>query len=155
MLPELELAADERFSELGVGPLPAPSNVAELVQAQAVLVAGDPPVGFARLDVLGGEAHLEQLCVHPEHGRLGIGRALLEAACGWAREAGYDEISLATYRDVPWNGPFYARAGFEEAGLVDEWFRQRGRAGEEPVMARFGTRVIMIRSLRPRRSENS
>ena len=151
LLPAVELAADTRFSELGVGPLPEPGSAAELSRALAVLVAGDPPFGFARLEEVGGEAHLEQLAVHPDHGRRGIGRGLLEAACTWASDAGYGEISLVTYRDVPWNGPFYARAGFEGCGPADEWLRQRARPNEAPVMARFGTRVVMTRSLRTSR----
>ena len=32
-----------------------------------------------------------------------------------AWDLGYDRLSLTTYRDLPWNGPFYARLGFVEA----------------------------------------
>ncbi len=31
-----------------------------------------------------------------------------------ARAQGFDRLSLCTYRDVPWNGPFYASLGFTE-----------------------------------------
>jgi hypothetical protein len=27
-------------------------------------------------------------------------------------EAGYPAVTLRTFRDVPWNGPFYLRRGF-------------------------------------------
>ena len=33
--------------------------------------------------------------------------------CAWARDRGYAEITLTTYRDIPWNGPFYASLGFK------------------------------------------
>ena len=92
-------------------------------------------------------AHLEQLSVHPDHAGHGIGRALLRAGCAWAAEHGYAEITLATYRDVPWNGPFYASEGFVESGPVDDFLRAHGLPPEEPVMGRFGARVLMVRSL--------
>ncbi|CAM5267669.1 4-(cytidine 5'-diphospho)-2-C-methyl-D-erythritol kinase [Rhodanobacter lindaniclasticus] len=64
---------------------------------------GDGVIGVAEIDVL------------PEHGRRGIGAALLEHACDWAREAGYRQVTLGTLADVPWNAPFYARHGFAVA----------------------------------------
>jgi hypothetical protein len=60
---------------------------------------------------------------------------------------GYDELTLATYRDVPWNGPFYASEGFVEVGPVDEFMVAHGLRPEEPVMSRFGARVLMRRRL--------
>jgi len=32
--------------------------------------------------------------------------------CQWAAAAGYESVSLTTFRDIPWNMPFYARLGF-------------------------------------------
>ncbi len=148
LLPALEAAADTMFERLGIGPLPGPGTVEEFAGALVVLVAGEPPVGLCRLDGIGGGAHLEQLSVHPDQGRRGIGRALLRAGCAWAAGAGYRELTLATYRDaVPWNGPFYASEGFVEVGPVDDWLVAHGLPPEEPVMSRFGTRVLMCRHL--------
>lgn len=147
LLPILEEASDTLFLSLGIGPLPPPGTAADLAAAPMVLVVGDPPAGFARLELLGGGAHLEQLSVQPDHMRRGHGRALLGAAGQWARDAGYDQITLATYRDVPWNGPFYASEGFVERGSVDEWHADHGQEPEDPVMGRFGTRVLMSRAL--------
>ena len=103
-LPPIEAAADTMFLSLGIGPLPGPASVDDLAAALVVLVDADGPTGFARIDELAGGAHLEQLSVHPDHGRRGTGRALLRAACDWAAGNGYAELTLATYRDVPWNG---------------------------------------------------
>jgi GNAT superfamily N-acetyltransferase len=148
LLPALEAAADTVFEPLGIGPLPGPATEAEFAAALVVLVAGDPPVGLCRIDDVGGGAHLEQLSVHPDHAGRGIGRALLRAGCDWAEAHGYDGITLATYRDIPWNGPFYASEGFVECPPgVDDFLRAHGRAPEEPVMGRFGVRVLMSRSL--------
>jgi GNAT superfamily N-acetyltransferase len=147
LLPPLEAAADTMFDAVGIGPLPGPGTVEAFAAALVVLVAGDPPVGFCRIDPLAGGAHLEQLSVHPGIARRGVGRALLRAACEWAGKAGYRELTLATYRDVPWNGPFYASEGFVEIGPVDEWYAARGLPPEAPVLGRFGARVLMARRL--------
>lgn len=74
----------------------------------------DGVVGFAMLGEVGGHAHLWELDVHPDHGRRGIGRALLEHVCRAAAEEGYRRITLTTFVDVAWNAPFYRRAGFFE-----------------------------------------
>jgi GNAT superfamily N-acetyltransferase len=58
-------------------------------------------------------AHLEEIDVYPEHGRRGLGRRLVMQVCEWAAAAGYESVSLITFRDVPWNMPFYATLGFE------------------------------------------
>ena len=146
-LAELEVAAGARFASIGFE-LDVGTPVARTGRLPAaVFVAGRPPVGFAWMDVLDGQAHLEELAVLPEHGRAGLGRALVEAAAVWAGEAGYSSITLATYRDVPWNGPFYASCGF---AVLPRWRWTRGlrrirrwerRAGLDDL----GERVIMTR----------
>ncbi len=144
LLPAIEAAADTMFEPLGIGPLPGPGTVEEFAAALVVLVAGDPPLGLCRIDAVTrlsdgrAGAHLEQLSVLPAHAGRGIGRALLRAGCDWATAQGYDDITLATYRDIPWNGPFYASEGFVARGSVDDFWRAHGRPAEEPVMARFG-----------------
>lgn len=80
---------------------------------------GAEPVGFALVELLESEvAHLAELAVHPDHGRRGVGRRLVRAVCAWASATGYGGVTLTTFRDLPWNGPFYARMGFE--ALDDE-----------------------------------
>jgi GNAT superfamily N-acetyltransferase len=78
-----------------------------------VALAYDAPVGFAHVEVLEPNAvHLEEVDVCPEHGRRGLGTRLVMHVCEWAAAAGYEAVSLSTFRDVPWNMPFYARLGF-------------------------------------------
>jgi GNAT superfamily N-acetyltransferase len=118
-LPEIERAAGRLFDGLDlVQDLNHTVPVEELEQAQKagrLRVAAGPdgqPVGFALVTVVDGLAHLEELDVHPEHGRRGLGAALVETVCEWAKSAGFAAITLSTFRDVPWNAPFYARLGF-------------------------------------------
>ena len=73
---------------------------------------GDGPVGFALVEWLDEERpHLEELDVLPEHGRRGVGTALVRAVCDWAASQG-QSLSLTTFKDLPWNRPFYERLGF-------------------------------------------
>jgi len=73
--------------------------------------------------MLDGDPHVEQVSVHPDHAGHGIGASLLAAAEQLARTRGHCRITLTTFRDVPWNGPYYARLGWSvvrEAELPPE-----------------------------------
>jgi GNAT superfamily N-acetyltransferase len=74
----------------------------------------DEPVGFLAAHELDGHFYIAEVSVAPSHHRQGIGSRLVEAAIEHGRRLGFDAITLMTYRDVPWNGPFYARFGFVE-----------------------------------------
>lgn len=78
-----------------------------------VALDDDVPVGFAHLEVIEpGAIHLEEIDVHPNHGRRGLGTKLICHVCDWATRKGYAAVTLTTFRDVPWNLPFYSRLGF-------------------------------------------
>ena len=85
-----------------------------LEDGAAFLVAerGGVIAGYAALWPVDHLAHLCQIDVHPGHGGTGIGRALMSAADDWAVAQGKPSISLTTFIDVPWNGPWYARQGY-------------------------------------------
>lgn len=72
----------------------------------------DQVVGLALVIVLGDYAHLDELDVLPDHSQQGVGSALVATVCDWAQAAGYAGVTLRTFRDVPWNAPFYQRRGF-------------------------------------------
>lgn len=74
----------------------------------------DAVVGFAAAEPQGRWLHLHELSVARAHQRRGIGAALLEALAIDARNSGYRGLTLTTFREVPWNAPFYARHGFVE-----------------------------------------
>jgi len=80
-----------------------------------VALSNDVPVGFALVELLEPDAaHLEEIDVHPDHGRQGLGTRLVGRVCQWAETHRIGAVTLTTFRDVPWNMPFYARLGFEE-----------------------------------------
>jgi GNAT superfamily N-acetyltransferase len=142
-LREIEELADRLFREVGIGPFNTTEQDDHFDSAAVVLVAGDPPVGFACVDVLDGAAHLWQLSVHPSAGRRGIGTALVGAVCDWARSHGYPEVTLTTFRDVPWNAPFYSRLGFEVFDDLPRGLRAVRDHERELGDDDFGPRVAM------------
>ena len=106
------------------------------------------PLGFVWLDAqtVGHAIGIAEIDVLPEFGRRGIGAALLEHACAWARASGYRRVDLGTLADVPWNAPFYARHGFAVVDKDDPAFayaRQRDRENGFPDQLR----VFMSRPL--------
>ena len=79
-----------------------------------VALAKDVPVGFAHAELIERAAvHLQEIAVRPEHGRRGLGTKLILQVCHWAARNEYRAVTLTTFRDVPWNMPFYARLGFD------------------------------------------
>ena len=147
-LVELERRSDTLLTVAGIGPLPDPAIGHETIRdARAVLVAGRPAVGFARVDEVDGEAHLGQLSVLPGHMRRGIGTALVEAVCTWAAGQGYHEVTLCTFADVAWNGPFYAKRGFEPVAMLTPGLAEL-RAWERDLgLDALGPRIAMRRRL--------
>lgn len=125
----VSLAADTLFARAGLE-LP-PDDPREMVEhAEHVWVAevAGSVVGLAATITLDDAAHLEQLAVDPEHCRRGIGGALLERVCAEAAVRGRDRVTLTTFRDLPWNGPWYERRGFVALarsewgpGLARQW----------------------------------
>jgi GNAT superfamily N-acetyltransferase len=118
-LRDIERAAGVLFAEAGMPEVaahePAPADVlARYADAGRVWVVtlDDTPVGYAVADVVDGNAHLEQLSVHPDAARQGLGTKLLHHVCAWARDQGYATITLSTFSHLAWNAPFYAKNGF-------------------------------------------
>jgi len=121
LLAGIEGRAAARFADVGLPaaadlPLHDPAALLVACHEARLLVAtaaNDTPVGFALLEAHGdGDAHLLELDVEPSHGGRGLGRALLCASADWARARGLQRLTLTTFRDVPFNAPFYARVGF-------------------------------------------
>ncbi|WP_407549149.1 GNAT family N-acetyltransferase [Streptomyces sp. Pv4-95] len=121
-LREIERAAGEPFRALGMARIaddepPSVGQLTDYLRAGRLLVAyegpeGDTagrPAGYLLWDPVDGCAHIEQVSVHPEYARRGIGRALIERA---ERDSGLGALTLTTFAEVPWNAPYYRRLGF-------------------------------------------
>ena len=56
--------------------------------------------------------YIEQIDVLPAFAGQRIGARLLDAVADEARASGLHALTLSTFRDVPWNAPWYRRLGF-------------------------------------------
>lgn len=127
-LPAVEIKAGALFADAGLQDVadnpPADIDYIESFRrAGAVHVAVSDrgePVGFALSGLLDGAGHLYELSVDPAHGRRGLGSRLVAAGCAYAHVNGARAMTLSTFRDLAWNGPFYRRLGFRELS-ASEW----------------------------------
>lgn len=155
-LREIERAAGSIFRELGMDAIaddepPSTATLAGLQAAGRAWVStddADEPVAYLLMQVINASAHIEQVSVHPRAARQGVGRALIETAASWARDNGFKALTLATYRDVPWNGPYYERLGFQifDDAHITPGLR-RLRAEKAAAGLDRWPRVVMRRSL--------
>ena len=100
-----EIAGDEPFSD---------ERLRDYIGGGRAWVAdaGGRSVGYILADVVDGAAHVEQVSVHPDvAGRL-IGSRLIDTVAAWAAAHNRQALTLTTFRDVPWNAPYYERLGF-------------------------------------------
>ncbi|WP_367138082.1 GNAT family N-acetyltransferase [Saccharothrix sp. HUAS TT1] len=149
LLPLIERASGEPFRDFGMPEIadddPMPLHTLEHLR---VWVAVDPrPVAWVAVEVVDGAAHVEQISVHPDHARRGVGAALLDHVELWAGAEGLDALTLTTFREIPWNAPYYLRLGFHEVadlspGLAAVVADEAAR-GLDPA-----TRVVLSRPLR-------
>ena len=96
------LAADE----------PSPASVLAMrIEAGGLLVAETEGqlAAFVMFRPVGDGLYIEQIDVLPAFERRRIGAALIDAVGQRTRR-----LTLSTFRDVPWNAPYYRRLGFTD-----------------------------------------
>lgn len=159
-LADIEAEADAMFSAMWAGsgleledwPAATPGEQ-RAARPGFILTVGQPILGFAHvIDLVehgSSGLHLDQVAVRPDAGRRGIGTMLLRAVMGEVLARGQDTLTLMTYADVLWNGPWYAREGFAEISATShpvEWERLTPlRAIEDDLgLAAAGRRVGMV-----------
>ncbi|MFS8368021.1 GNAT family N-acetyltransferase [Acetobacter oryzifermentans] len=71
------------------------------------------PIAFLCAQIYAQELHILEISVCKKEQGRGIGTALLYTACSWAKAYGLRAVTLTTFRDLPWNAPFYAHLGFK------------------------------------------
>ncbi|CAL9579093.1 GNAT family N-acetyltransferase [Streptomyces sp. enrichment culture] len=156
LLQDVERAAGEPFRALGMDAIadddPPPLDVLEGYRAASrarVADLGGRPVAYLVWDEVDGAAHVEQVSVHPDAARRGVGRALIEDLAADAAARGVPALTLTTFTDVPWNAPYYARLGFRvlEAAELTGGLRAIRSAEAAHGLDRW-PRVCMRRDLR-------
>lgn len=154
-LREIERAAGSAFAEIGMVAIAEdePFSLAELRAYLGRAWVTDPgggPVAYLIADLVDGNAHVEQVSVHPSHARRGLGHALIEHLAVWARDRGCAALTLTTFTEVPWNGPYYRRRGFrvlDDTELTPGLRRIRAKEAEHGLD--HWPRACLRRELRP------
>lgn len=168
----IERQAAQAFRDLGM------ESVASMEPTQAQVVTAHirdglawvwdgrqrGPMAVLLLRVASELAHIDLVCVHPRHRGHQHGKTLLEAAGVWARAHHREELTLTTFREVPWNAPYYERLGFrilepewqapeiavirddERRAGLDRWSRV---AMSRPVQRRVGAPPVRNRAPAP------
>lgn len=116
----LEQRAGQLFRTIGYdfcadGPNRDPEEHRRVMERGVTFVAVKPPgtiAGFAMFEPMDGDVHLVEVDVDPDHQQKGLARRLIAIGQEWSLSKGFDGMTLTTYRDVPWNAPFYRRLGF-------------------------------------------
>lgn len=120
MLREIETRAGAPFAEIGMREIADddPPSLEELEQASAAqqlwvsVDEQDVPWAYLLALEVDGCLHVEQVSVDPRGARRGLGRELIDHLSQEALRKGLDAVTLTTFRDVPWNAPYYERLGF-------------------------------------------
>nr|WP_321358994.1 GNAT family N-acetyltransferase [uncultured Hyphomonas sp.] len=153
---EVDLAAGQLFAPTGLLSEDAlQDHVPEAVMLQAI-EAGDllktsardgVPVGFALVSPRGGTLYLDQISVHPDCGRKGLGTSLVRHVLQLAKQRRLKQVTLSTFRDVPWNGPFYRKLGFREIPrkVMADWMLELERIQAESLDV--SQRCFMVRKI--------
>ncbi|NLE03365.1 MAG: GNAT family N-acetyltransferase, partial [Crenarchaeota archaeon] len=116
----IEFEAAELFEPYGLKELCQQPTPIELlingIKNQCCWVVIDSrnfPVGFTLTSLLGKIGHIEEIVVLPEHGRKGLGTALLNTIDKWANSKSLETVVLTTFSHIPWNAPYYLKKGFK------------------------------------------
>ena len=146
-LQEIENASGEVFRDIGMPEIADddPMSLEALAGHDVWVAIGAEgvPVAFIAVGDVDGATHVHQVSVHPSHARQGIGAALIEHVTSGERA-----VTLTTFRDVPWNQPYYERLGFraltetsvaETSPGLAEIMREEASRGLDPA-----NRVAMV-----------
>jgi GNAT superfamily N-acetyltransferase len=149
-LPAIERAAGARFRDdptlawLADGEvISAEQHLAYAERGLSWLALADTrPVGFILAEAHSSSLFIVELSVDLDWQGKGIGRQLIACAADHARERGLASLTLTTFRNVPWNAPFYARLGFEYVTELTPELRQK-REEETAHGLAFDSRCAM------------
>lgn len=151
----LEQAAGELFRPLGMN---AVADDAPIAESELLLAVDERRLWFAVEygvlkayllgDFLPQSLHIDQVTVHPDAARRGLGALMIESVSADPRSKERGLLTLTTFVDVPWNAPYYRRIGFRDVP-ENEWPEGVAEKYREEASPRFADwpRVVMLREI--------
>lgn len=121
-LQAIECSADSAFETIpalawvasdGVQPEDLHRRLCEQGYSAVVVNNDDIPVGFINGEYTVDVLHILGVAVMRDCQGMGLGKMLMAEAIHHAREKQLAGLTLTTFRNVPWNQPFYGRLGFQ------------------------------------------
>lgn len=121
LLPDIERSAGESFRKLPELAwiaddcvMSAETHLQYVKKGTSWVAAADEKiVGFICAEFIERDLHIWLLAVRQEWQCHGIGRRLMDTAIKYAQSKKFEFVTLTTFREVPWNEPFYRSLGFE------------------------------------------
>lgn len=100
-----------------------------------VLEVSDAVAGYAIMSIAAGEAHILNICVHPDYQRLGFGRRLLNALLARAREADAEKAFLEVRPSNEVALQLYRSVGFEQIGIRPSYYQAANGREDAVILA--------------------
>lgn len=100
-----------------------------------VLEISGTVAGYTIMSIAASEAHVLNLCVHPNAQSLGFGRKLLNALIAKAREAEVDKIFLEVRPSNKIALALYRSVGFEQVGIRPAYYQARFGREDAVILA--------------------
>jgi [ribosomal protein S18]-alanine N-acetyltransferase len=100
-----------------------------------VLEVGGTVTGYGIMSIAAAEAHLLNLCVHPDAQRFGYGRRLLNALLVKAQDAGVDKVFLEVRPSNHKALKLYDSVGFEQIGIRPAYYQAENGREDAIILA--------------------
>jgi ribosomal-protein-alanine N-acetyltransferase len=100
-----------------------------------VLDVGGSVTGYGVMSIAAGEAHLLNLCVHPNAQHVGYGRRLLSAMLMKAEDAGAERVFLEVRPSNEVALRLYRSVGFEQIGTRPAYYQAEHGREDAVVLA--------------------
>lgn len=149
----LEQAAAEMFRQIGMTEVAEDAPISDTILLKAVeetrlWVAVE--YGVLKAYLLGSflprSLHIDQVTVHPDAARRGLGALMIESVSADPRAKQLGLMTLTSFANVPWNAPYYERIGFLDIA-ESEWpegVAEKVAAEQEHGLGNY-PRVVMQR----------
>jgi GNAT superfamily N-acetyltransferase len=147
VLRAIEQTAAQRFRDTAFAWV-ADAEPGEAVQLMAAIISDSllvaemagQPVAFLQAGMVDGTGYISEIDVLPDHAGHRLAARLIDAIEPWARDHALSRLTLSTFRDIPWNAPYYRRLGFSDLDklgpnltIIRERHRAMGLRDEDRV----------------------